>query len=203
MLVVMLLASSLLAQTPSGTDSGSGAKCVIFPVGAYCQAVDEFSQQQPPRLFARVSAEGPVPLQWKEFASKAEWEGAGRPLPLALVWRRDNKTVRVAIAQEKGPEYTNYCYREDGDLVLLRSLPEREMECDQQGMECHITLRREQVYANGKRVASGGAQLDDFVSDLRPLKSEKTSVTVETLNAPEYLSVRDLPFSALLDSPKQ
>jgi hypothetical protein len=136
------------------------------------------------------------------------WGQAGKPQPLALVWYKDDRVARVVItppdASRDGNSYTDYCYRPDGSLARLRSVPERQADCDQSLLHCSYTFRVERLYPPGlggqgpSSVTQPPVDLAGYSVDLRPLKSEKTSFMLAPMEWPEYRSVWDLPFNQLL-----
>jgi hypothetical protein len=68
---------------------------------------------------------------------------------VALVWYRDAKIVRVAIAPNDGEKpqiYADYCYRQDGTLARLRSMPRVQRSCEQNRYQCGLVLRQERWY---------------------------------------------------------
>jgi hypothetical protein len=184
------------------------ARIEIEQVGKYCSQVETFASSHQPRIFAQTGAS-----EWGEFSSPAEWKRAGTPTPLALAWKQDGNVVRVAITTENSAEpqqpYSDYCYRADGSLAMLRSMPERRVDCDAAHFQCHITLRGvQQLYTKHGRPAKGNLRGQDVADmpaslDPRPLKSEQTSVTLDLKMPPQYLTVSDLPFHALLLTPSQ
>ena len=174
----------------------------------YCDAVERFSNIQQPRVFARKSSVLGQSPEWAEFFSMDAWRDAGKPQPLALVWYKDDRVARVAItppdARRDGKSYTDYCYRPDGSLARLRSVPETQLDCDQSFLYCSYTFRVERLYPpglGGQRpscVKQAPVDLAEYSVDRRPLKSEKTSFMFAPMEWPEYLSVWDLPFNQLL-----
>lgn len=173
----------------------------------YCDGVERFSYTQSPRIFARTSSVLGRSLEWAEFFSMDGWRQAGKPHPLALVWYREDRVARVAITPPNGradDSYTDYCYRPDGSLARLRSVPETRSDCDQSSLHCRYTFRVERLYPpglGGQRSTSVTRQpfdLDGYSVDRRPLKSEKTSFMFAPIEWPEYLNASDLPFNQLL-----
>jgi hypothetical protein len=213
LLSFVLLSTSLLAQSPdSGTPKQE--RFALVTLTKYCARVENLSDSQPPRIFAQVfSGLGPTE-GWAEFDSKAAWEEAGEPKPIALVWYDAGDVVRVAITFDDGRSYADYCYRPDGKLAQLRSLPAVKTQCDASLFHCEVTVRGgcreyppEGMLASSLLQRTGIApfpetpgwdlDLDGFLL-LKALKPEKASVTSAPMNWPEYLSVRDLPFNRLL-----
>ena len=94
----------------------------------YCLTVAGYSVSRPPRLFAKTD-ESNQTGGWDAFSSKAEWEQAGKPQPVAFAWYNENKVVRAVFLSKNngdGGRYAEYCYRGDGHLALLcckRTLP--------------------------------------------------------------------------------
>jgi hypothetical protein len=179
----------------------------------YCDRVERFANTQPPRIFARKPAVFGRSLEWAEFFSIDEWRQAGKPQPLALVWYKEDGVARVAITppntRADGNSYTDYCYRPDGSLARLRSVPETQADCDQSSLRCSYTFRVERLYPPGlgdqgpSSVTQQPISLDRYSVDRRPLKSEKTSFVFAPMEWPEYLNVSDLPFNQLLYASSQ
>ena len=91
----------------------------------YCDAIDDAVQGQQPRIFAGLKdLATKSPGDWKEVASRDEWDAAGKPGPLAFVWNRDGAIVRVTIVwgppRVGAPAATRrrvtYCYGTDSKL---------------------------------------------------------------------------------------
>ncbi len=161
-------------------------------VERYCGTVEGFSRSHEPRLLAAIQAG-----KWVEFPSKAEWDRAGKPKPIAWVWYKDGNIIRVAMAFGKSVEsssaYADYCYQPTGKLTRLASEPHRHTTCDEAYFRCELTFGSEWLYLpNGKRLQA----IDE--TDRRLLKSEQTSISVSKPAPPEYLNVGELPFARLL-----
>jgi hypothetical protein len=149
LLSLMIFVPSVLAQ--SADYSGPREeKYALVTLTKYCTAVEGFSRFQEPRVFAQVFSGLGAESGWVEFSNRAAWRGAGSPQPLALVWYKDDKVVRVAITSKdgtrEGEPYTEYCYRPDGSLARLRAVPELQTECDPLLFHCDLTLRGERLY---------------------------------------------------------
>ncbi len=139
--VALLLFLGMWGSTPSlaQSDNHSNATKVLqryslVTLVKYCDAVTTLSNIQRPRAFAQKSSMLGPSSGWVEFSSVDAWRQAGKPQPLALVWYKDDRVARVAITppdgSRDGNSYTDYCYRLDGSLARLRSVPEREAYCD-------------------------------------------------------------------------
>jgi hypothetical protein len=209
----VLLSTSLTAQS---LDSGASKqeRFALITLTKYCARVEAVSNSQQPRIFAQVSS-GLEPTEgWVEFDSRAEWEKAGKPKPIALVWYDAADVVRVAITTDDGQSYADYCYRPDGRLAQLRSVPAVKTKCDASLFHCEVTVSGGlRVYPPEGMLASSVSRrtgiepfpetpgrdldLDGFLL-LKALKPEKASVTSAPMNWPEYLSVWDLPFNRML-----
>lgn len=213
--LAILLFLSICGSTFSlaqSDDHSSAAKEVqrysLVTLIKYCDAVESYSNIQPPRIFARKSSVLGRSPEWAEFFSMDAWRHAGKPQPLALVWYKEDRVARVAITppdgRRDGNSYTDYCYRPDGSLARLRSLPEKQADCDQSFLHCTYTFRVERLYPPGlggqrrSSVTQSPVDLAGYSVDRRRLKSETTSFTVAPPEWPEYLSVWDLPFNQLL-----
>jgi hypothetical protein len=215
LLTPVLFVASLLAQSPDSYTIKEG-RYALVTLTKYCAAVEDFSNSQQPRLFAQFPSGFALSSHWVEFSSRDAWRRAGKPTPLALVWYKDDAVARVAIAEKDGGghgrSYTDYCYRPDGSLARLRSVPEMQTDCDPSLFHCSSTFRAERLYPpmilehvnpsakpTGRRplvVQLDAAEMDDPI--LRPLKPERSSLLSAPVDSPEYLSVWDLPFIRLL-----
>jgi hypothetical protein len=133
-------------------------------------------------------------MVWDEFSSKAEWEQAGKPQPVAFAWYKENKIVRAVFLSKNnrdGGRYAEYCYRADGHLAKLQSEADASAVCDDAYFRCQLTLPREWFYLpTGKIVTI-------IHDDQRPFKSEKTTLSLSS-KPTEYLTIWDLPFPASL-----
>jgi hypothetical protein len=134
---LVLFALPLFAQvehalTEHQRGAYTGSDDVVRSVMNYCDAADDFSQERQPRFFAR-SKQGSTTEsnihRWLEFASKAEWEAAGKPTPGAFVWDRDGEILRVMIVQNPArlwtpfgvDRQTEYCYGTNSELIRIRA----------------------------------------------------------------------------------
>jgi len=194
---------------------------MLSTVTRYCQSVENFSSQHHPRVFAAVDgALGELP-RWAEYSDELEWKAAREQKPLALVWYRDDHVARVLIAsadENNRRRVAEYCYRPDGTLARIRSIPEVWRQCAPSHLRCSFTFAEERLYLPNGRAVKGPSDAiqsilvgfgssdttpGDFgFSDLRPLKSEKTSVSIAEFPV-EYLTVQDLPFSRFLPTPEK
>ena len=99
----------------------------------YCDAADGYSEQQRPRMFAELKTDSTPESKrhrWRESADRAEWEAAGKPSPVALVWNRGSAIVRVAIVSDPSRIWApfpfgvdrqmEYCYGTDSKLIRIR-----------------------------------------------------------------------------------
>ncbi len=160
----------------------------------YCLTVADYSMSRQPRLFAKTSESNETGA-WDEFSSKAEWERAGKPEPVAFVWYKESKTIRAVFSfknnSDSGDRYAEYCYRADGHLAELRSEADASAVCDDAYFRCHLTLPREWFYLPRGKI------VNVIHDDQRLLKSEKTNLSLST-KPPEYLTIWDLPFASSL-----
>jgi hypothetical protein len=110
----------------------TGSDDAVRSVMNYCDAADNFSQERQPRLFAQLKGDSTTEskiYRWWEFTSKAKWEAAGKPAPLAFVWDRDGELVRVMIVRNPARVWTpfgvdrqtEYCYGTDSKLIRIRA----------------------------------------------------------------------------------
>jgi hypothetical protein len=206
--LLMCGTTSSLAQSDQSEAAKVLQKYSLVTLIKYCDAVEAFSDIQQPRVFARKSSVLGPSSGWVEFFSMDAWRHAGEPQPLALVWYKDDRVARVVITppegRRDGNSYTDYCYRPDGSLARLRSVPEKQTDCDQSFLHCSYTFRVERLYPPGLggqrplHVTPPSVDLNGYSVDRRPLKSEKTSFMFAPMEWPEYMTVWDLPFSPLL-----
>jgi len=142
LLFVLMLGTSSLAQSIE-SNPAKQAPYPLITLVKYCANVQTLSDFQQPRMFAQVSS-GRQTSGWVEFESKAAWKQAGNPKPLALVWYKDSKAVRVVLTAESGDNgqsYADYCYRPDGSLAELRPVPAVNTKCAQSLFNCAVTFR--------------------------------------------------------------
>src|SRR5579872_4041585 len=96
---VVVFAASLLAQS-GHFDTPKAERYSLQTLQNYCAAVEQYSNSKRPLIFAQaVSGLGPS-SGWVEFSNRNAWIGAGMPRPLALVWEKDGRVVRVAITHD-------------------------------------------------------------------------------------------------------
>lgn len=168
----------------------------LVTITTYCANVEGYSDSQVPRIFARTTSAYGQSTGWMEFDTRAAWSRAGSPKPMALVWYRDAKIVRVAISpdDDESPRvYADYCYRQDGTLARLRSVPSVRQKCEPDRSQCTLVRREERFYP------LEGPVLKTFgVDGAEPLLAERIVETLVPMKWPEYLHVTDLPFSELL-----
>ena len=198
--IALLFAPQLLGQTsppssiPHPTNEEIRATSeAMASIRNYCLTVAGYSVSRPPRLFAKTD-ESNQTGGWDEFSSKAEWEQAGKPQPVAFAWYKENKVVRAVFLSKNngdGGRYAEYCYRGDGHLALLRSQADASAVCDDAYFRCHLTLPREWFYLPTGKI------VNVIHGDQRLLKSEKTNLSLST-KPPEYLTIWDLPFAGWL-----
>jgi hypothetical protein len=211
-LFVFVLSTQLLAQ--SKLDGSKVATDALITVAKYCDNVENYAESQVPRIFARITSAYGQSSGWVEYGSRAAWNRAGRPQPVALVWYSDAKIVRVAIAPnddgQKSEVYADYCYRQDGSLARLRSMPSVQRNCKGNRYQCSLVLRQGRLYPpegpvqstvgylDGVRYVLNGTTPSLGAIDEESLQPERTVVTFVPMKWPEYLHIVDLPFSELL-----
>ena len=211
-LFAIVLCTPLLAQSKFEESNSAGREALVT-TAKYCANVEDFSESQAPRIFARISGDFEQSAGWVEFNSRAAWSRAGRPQPVALVWYRDARIVRVGVAPNDGAKlqlYADYCYRQDGTLARLRSMPSVQRNCEPNRYQCRLVVREERWYLPEEPVLKTFPYLEG-VGYVNPgvtpslgaiedesLQPERTVVTFVPVNWHEYLYVTDLPFSNLL-----
>lgn len=200
-----LVQSGLAQSRNDGLDAA--ATSLVRDVASYCNTL----QQNPnavPRMFAEISFAGDS-AGWIEYDSRAAWNQAGMPQPVALVWYQGSRIFRVAITPSESSSplvYADYCYREDGSLARLRSAPSIEDTCERNRYWCSVVLREARFYPlDGGPAVTTFTYLDhggyltpppDVMNG--PLLPEHTVETYVPMKWPVYLHVADLPFSGLL-----
>lgn len=145
LLAPVILAAPLLAQSADSNAVREG-RYALTTLAKYCDAVEKFSNSEVPRMFAQIGSGS----NWMEFSGSDAWKRAGKPWPIALVWYKDDTVTRVVIKAKgesgDGQWYADYCYRPDGSLARLRSVPETQTRCDQSLFHCTFTIRGERLY---------------------------------------------------------
>jgi hypothetical protein len=197
--IAVLFAPQLLGQMPSPSsiphptnEEIRETNEAMASIWNYCLNVADYSSSRQPRLFAKT--ESNETGAWDEFSSKAEWEQAGKPQPVAFAWYKENKVVRAVFLSKNngdGGRYAEYCFRADGHLAELQSGADVSAVCDDAYFRCQLTLPREWLYLPTGKI------VNVIHDDQRPLKSEKTNLSLST-KPPEYLTIWDLPFAASL-----
>jgi hypothetical protein len=211
LLFVIVLSTQLLAQSRND-ELDASATDLMSNVATYCNTVEHHSNYSLPRVFARISSADDG-SGWIEYRSSTAWIRAGRPQPMALVWYKGFKIVHVAITPNEASKplvFADYCYREDGGLARLRSMPSLQRNCKGNRYQCSLVLRQERFYPpegpalstfgylDGVGYVLNGATPSLGAIDEESLQPERMVVTFVPMKWPEYLHVADLPFSELL-----
>ena len=205
LLFVIVISTPLLAQSIFDRSQTKD----LIAVTTYCANVEDYSESQVPRIFARTTSVYGQSKGWVEFDTRAAWSRAGSPKPLALVWYRDAKIVRVAISpiDDESPRvYADYCYRQDGTLARLRSVPSVRRKCELNRNQCISVLREVRFYPpEGPVLTTYGVDslpdVNGTTGIIELLPAERMVQTFVPMKWPEYLHVTDLPFSDLLMQP--
>ena len=141
--IVLLFAPQLLGQTstPSSIHHPTNEEIrelkAMASIWNYCLNVADYSSSRQPRLFSKT--ESNETGAWDEFSSKAEWEQAGKPQPVAFAWYKENKVVRAVFLSKNngdGGRYAEYCFRANGHLAKLRSEADASAVCDDAYFRC-------------------------------------------------------------------
>jgi hypothetical protein len=193
-LFLIVISAPSMAQSFDKTQSE-----VLIKITRYCVNVEDYSDSQVPRLFARTTSAYGQSTGWVEFDSRAAWRRAGRPKPVALVWYRDARIVRVAVSA-KDDVYADYCYRQDGTLARLRSVPSERQQCEPSRNQCTVVLREVRFYPPNSPVLKAYGDLDGLAEmPNEPIVGARTAERVIQMflpmNWPEYSHVTDLPFN--------
>lgn len=209
-LFVIAISTPLLAQSINVFDRNETTALVT--ITRYCANVEDYSDAHVPRIFARTTLGIGQPTVWAEFDSRTAWSRAGSPKPVALVWHRDARIVRVAISpneEESTRAYADYCYRQDGSLARLGSPPNVRRKCELSQDQCIFVLREVRYYPPDRaviKVYGGGDALLDWMNGttgfssgfVEALPAERMIQKFVPMKWPEYLRVTDLPFRNLL-----
>jgi hypothetical protein len=180
----------------------------IITVTKYCANVRDYSDSQVPHILAQPASAYGQSTGWVEFDSRAAWSRAGSPNPVALVWYRDAKIVRVAVSpndDESTRVYADYCYRQDGTLAQLRSVPGIRQKCEPNRYQCTVVLREMRFYpADGPVLRTYGFEKllgvngnTEIIGD-ESMPAERMVQKFVPMKWPEYRHVTELPFSELL-----
>jgi len=114
-----------------------GSDDAVRSVMNYCDAVDDSAWEQRPRVFAELGTDSATERKerrWTEFASRQEWDAAGKPAPVVFVWYREGAIVRVSVVTPVHVSVHNsridYCYGADTRLIRIRAVPLAPQECE-------------------------------------------------------------------------
>ncbi|MGC2477524.1 MAG: hypothetical protein WA485_24505 [Candidatus Sulfotelmatobacter sp.] len=207
-LFAIVMSTSLLAQTTvdwANLDKKSTME--IVAVTKYCANVEDYSNYQAPRIFARTTSAYGQSASWVQYDTRGAWGQAGSPKPVALVWYRDAKIVRVKISSsdDESPRvHADYCYRKDGSLARLRSEPSVRRKCQPNGSQCTLVLRAVRLYPpEGQVLTTYGVDIHlnadgGLIVEQESAGAERIVENFVPMNWPEYRNVTDLPFSELL-----
>ena len=157
--IALLFAPPLLGQTlpPSSIHYPTNEEIrerteAMASIRNYCLSVADYSMSRQPRVF--VKTESNETEAWDEFSSKAEWEQAGKPQPVAFAWYKENKIVRALFLSKNnrdGGRYAEYCYRADGQLAKLQSEADASAVCDDVTFAASSRFRESGfIYPQGK-----------------------------------------------------
>jgi len=205
LLCVLVISTPLLSQSIFNRKETLD----LITITRYCANVEDYSHSQVPRIFAQTTSAYGQSAGWVEFDTRAAWRRAGSPQPAAFVWYRDAKIIRVAISpneDESRGVYADYCYRHDGALARLRSVPSVRQQCEPSRYQCTFILREVRFYPPEGLVLKtyGGVDgLLDFVNGttreiVEAPPAERMVSTFVSMKWPEYRHVADLRFSKLL-----
>ncbi len=205
LLFAIVISTPLLAQSTFDQSQTSD----LIRITKYCAKVEDYSDSQVPRIFAPITSAFGQSAGWVEFDTRAAWSRAGSPKPVAFVWYRHARIVRVAISpsgDESPRVYADYCYRQDGTLARLRSVPGERQKCEPNRNQCTSLLREARFYPPQGPVLTTygglGGLLDLANGTTRPIlegpMAERIVQTFVPMKWPEYLRVTDLPFNELL-----
>ena len=97
----------------------------------------------------------------------------------------------------------DYCYRQDGTLARLRSVPSVQHKCELDRNQCIWVLQEVRFYPSERPALKtygldGLPYMDGTMGILEATPAECVIQTFVPMKWPEYLHVADLPFSELL-----
>jgi hypothetical protein len=205
LLVAIAVSAPLLAQSAFDRKATPDQ----ISITTYCATVEDYSDSHVPRIFAQTPSASGQSAGWVEFDTRADWSRAGSPKPVARAWYRDAKIVRVEISpsDDESPRvYADYCYRQDGTLARLRSVPSMRHKCEPHQSQCTVLLREVRLYPpEGPVLKTYGVErlpnlngTTAVINGDESLPAERVVETFVPMKWPEYLHVTDLPFSQLL-----
>jgi hypothetical protein len=206
LLTILVIGTPLLAQSVLRTLPNEETYATITLI-KYCAKVDRQSHSLQSRMFAQVYPSLGLSSGWKEFETREAWRQAGKPKPVALVWYNRAQVVRVAITNsDDGHSYTDYCYRADGSLAELRSVPAVENNCDKSLFHCDVTFSGGWLYPPRRILTQGHTPAAEQFWERGPLefflltmlKPEKSTFSFAPMQWPAFPHVSDLPFNELL-----
>jgi hypothetical protein len=164
----------------------------VSSVRNYCEGVQQFVTVHEPVLFAADDTSQYT--KWRQLTPQ-QWEQAGKPLPAALAWLRGGQLVAVKLALVGSEPESNpigYCFWGNGNLARMSVEPRR--------MARQLSAAPSRVIARGveRLYAEDGSRkiLDMSRADQPALQSEQTYYAYP--NTPEFRTVGQLPFTALL-----
>jgi hypothetical protein len=203
-LFVIVISASVSAQSELDRSTLD-----LISITTYCANVEDYSDSHVPRIFAQTTSAYGQSTGWVEFDTRAAWSRAGSPKPVALAWYRNAKIVRVEISlsDDKNPRvYADYCYRQDGTLARLRSVPSTRQKCEPNLYQCTLVRREVRLYPPERPVIKvyGVDKLANLNGSTAIIKEDESLPAERVVEAfvpmkwPEYLHVTDLPFIELL-----
>lgn len=215
LLFAIVMSTSLLAQsTVDWANLDKKSTTDLITLTKYCANVEEYSDSQVPRIFAHTTSVYGRSAGWVEYDTRAAWKQAGSPEPVALVWYRDAKIVRVALSSnrvalpsndDESPRvYGDYCYRKDGTLARLRSVPSARRKCQPNGSQCNLALRGVRWYPpQGRALTAYGVDVrlnseGGLIVEQESAGAERIVESFVPMKWPEYRHLTDLPFSQSL-----
>jgi hypothetical protein len=208
LLFVLAVSTSLVARsTVDWANLDEKSTMEIVAVTKYCANIEDYSNSQVPRIFARTTSVYGQSAGWEEYDTRAAWRQAGRPEPVASVWYRGAKIVRVTISSsdDGSPRvYADYCYRKDGSLARLRNEPSVRLKCQPNGLQCTLVLREVRLYPpEGQVLTAYGVDIHlnadgALLVEQESAGAERIVENLVPMKWPEYRNVTDLPFSELL-----
>jgi len=212
-LVGLVLASALplcaqeykLSERELGTYKGS--QDTVRSVMNYCDALDDSFEAQQPRIFAKLKISTkpePPSDRWREFANREEWQATGKPAPLAFVWDRDGRIVRVTMvaspprvgAPSLARQRIDYCYSTDTKLARIRSVWYVPQSCEFL-FPCRLISGREFLLGGQRPAVTDWV----FVEDGTIIKLRNGKVVDDYFDPANSLTADDLHLKTSVDLP--